>query len=193
MSTAAAVVAALAVASCHLDAPPPPVVSCSEMSDHVLALLQPKDGHAHALRDTLEHRCTADHWSERTRTCIAEEPALDAKRGCRDTLTPPQRAMLERALVELDAAPGATVPSQVSADFEACAGAPIPACVEYCRGLMTLAACDKVPQATRDVLRAQWSQAMAAWNALPPDQLAQVCAQGAMSMSQLTSSTLCTP
>ena len=164
------------------------------MADHVLVLLQARGASSHSreVRDAMEHRCDVDRWSERTRSCIAEEPALDARRGCRETLTTAQRAALDHALAALESAPGATV-AQVPAETAACSGAPVPACEDYCRGLMLLASCDKLPQQTRDVLRGEWAQVMAAWSQIPPDQLALACGNGVAAMTQMANNLRCTP
>jgi hypothetical protein len=163
--------AAAGAVGCHVDPPPAPVPTCSEVADHVYALL-PKSGRATAIRDAMEHRCDADFWSERTRSCIAEEPALDASHKCRDTLTAPQRAQLDAALAAIATEP--TVPKGF-------APMPCPAqvseCIAVCAGFDRLAACQNLPPNAREMMRQSWLQAMVQITAMPVDAQRQICSK----------------
>src|SRR5579884_579410 len=170
-----AVAAASAVAGCHVDPPLPPVATCAEVADHVYALLPAKSSRSRAVRDAMEHRCDADHWSERTRNCIAEEPALDSRRGCRETLTASQRTQLDAALSAISTA---LAPAQATTRFAA-ALCPmgVPECVELCVALDRFADCKKLPAQARETLKQSWLQALVSIAQLPLDAQRQVCSQ----------------
>jgi hypothetical protein len=151
------------------------VASCNEVADHVYALIEPKNHRARAIRDTFERRCDGDRWSERARSCIAEEPALDARRGCREsTLTATQRKQLDGALAAITTTPATTVRDQA---VEACPVVAVQECAEYCDALVMLANCQRMPPSARDMVRQMWMQQMVAWSALPIDAQRKVCAQ----------------
>ncbi len=144
----AAVVFAVAAAAsgCHVDPPLPPVATCTEVADHVYALLEPKSSHTRAIRDAMEHHCDADRWSERTRNCIAEEPALDARHGCRETLTASQRGHLDAALAALSTAMGPE--STARSSLPGCPVA-VAECVAVCAALDHIADCQQLPALAR--------------------------------------------
>lgn len=139
--------------ACHVDAVPQPV-TCAQAADHVLALLEPKDGRARGVRDAFEHRCNIDRWSEVARTCIAEEPALASGRHCQEHLTGDQRARLDEAIAAADA----PRPARAPAPTEHCDNPDLQQdCVDYCQALFRLVDCPSAPQGTRESLLAMWA------------------------------------
>jgi len=122
------------------------------MADHVFSLLEPKDTSARLVRDTFEHRCDIDHWSEVARSCVAEEPALGSGARCKEHLTGVQRERIEAALHTAPSRAGRlqalTGPcDDLSLDDN---------CAAYCRAIYRLATCEHVPEPTREGLRRQW-------------------------------------
>jgi hypothetical protein len=171
-----AVVAVLAATGCHVDPPLPPVPSCGEAAAHVDALHHADGAYARGVRATLERRCEVDHWSERTRTCIADEATLDGNHKCRDTLTIPQRTQLDAALAAL-ATP--TVSARPLADAE-CPPTVVEECAAVCDALGRVAQCPGMPNA-RVVMQA-WIHALAMVGTQPIDTQRRMCLAQLQSM-----------
>ncbi len=178
-----AVVAVVAELGCHVDPPLPPVPSCPEVASHVYALMSPGGAHARAVAATMERRCDVDFWSERTRTCLAEEPALDGQHKCRDTLTAPQRTQLATALAALDAPAATSVSAITDPD---CPPTVVEECAAVCDALAQVAQCyDMAPQA-RVMLKQSWVHAMAIWATQPVDVQRRVCIEQLHNMQRST-------
>jgi len=137
--------------ACHVDAPAQPA-TCAMMADHVFSLLEPKDARARSVRDTFEHRCDIDRWSEVARSCVAEEPSLGSGSHCKEHLTGVQRERIDAAL-----GVAASRPARVHPLVGPCDEPGIDDnCADYCRAIFRLATCERVPEPTREGLRRQW-------------------------------------
>lgn len=125
-------------------------------------------------------RCNADKWSNEVLTCMVEAKKSDEVSKCQQMLSKEQNDNLAKVITNAmaaqpDSGSGSAPPpsSAGSAEGSASVTPGLPAeCADYKAMIEKLAACDKVPPASRDMLKKSFDEQSKQWaefDKLPAD------------------------
>lgn len=146
------------------------------------------------IREASIARCNQDKWSNEVLKCFADAKKPDDIKKCNEMMTKDQRDAMAKALESaMGPDPGTDQGSAGSGSAEAGSGssaattpAGLPAeCADYKALMEKLATCEKLPQASRDMLQKTFETTSRAWTNLDklPDTAKQAlvtgCKQGA--------------
>ena len=145
-------IAALLTACHHGSAPPPPPPSCEATAEHVRALIGRDDETARDIQQVFARRCRDDKWPDDVRACMESTKSFKDPKHCRARLTISQRSHLDASLQEAAAAERARQYP--------------PPCLLYVELVDKMAACDRIPQATRDDMREGLERLKRNWTGL---------------------------
>lgn len=151
------------------------------------------------IREASVVRCKEDKWSNEVIKCLADAKKADDVSKCQAMMSKEQSDNMAKAIVaaqpEQGAAPDTgSAGSGSAAPTNEVAGLPTE-CNEYKMMVEKLAACDKLPQASRDMLKKAFDDSSKAWtniDTLPDDAkaaLVATCKQGADALKQTAGAT----
>lgn len=160
------------------------------------------------IRDASVTRCNEDKWSNEVKKCLVDAKKTDDVSRCQQMMSKEQSDNMAKAITAAMASEaseqgsGASVPLEGSAGSAAEAGsgsapaasppiAGLPAaCNDYKAMIEKLAACEKLPQASRDMLKKTFDDTSKAWanfEKLPDDAktaLENGCKQGSEALTK---------
>jgi len=156
--------------------PAKPATTCTDVANHMLDLIEPKDDHAQRIREIFAVRCEHDAWEPEARVCVTSTTSLKDPKHCKAKLSTDQRDALERDIAGADKLRAGKWKS--------------PACDRYKQLIEKLASCDKLPQQSRDALKDGFDAMIKGWeNAgeMPEEArkaMEDACTQGSDALTQ---------
>ena len=159
--------------ACHHGASGPSAPTCAAVSEHVYAML-PQDDHGKHVRDALVARCGKDGWPGAARSCMMDTKTLHDGHHCKDRLTSEQHAALDADLDAIEKKRATELPVE---------------CERYRLLMVKIAACGKLPQASRDALQQGYEAMARNWTReLAPDMrrmMIESCKQAVEAVEQI--------
>ena len=153
------------------------------------------------IREVSTARCTEDKWTDEVKKCLADAKQADDVAKCQATMSKDQNEKLAKAILAVVPPPSADQGSAEGSSTEAGSGATAPVaglpaeCNAYQAMIEKLAACDKLPAASRDMLKKTFDESSQTWanyDKLPDDAKAALtsgCKQGADALKQAAGAT----
>jgi hypothetical protein len=155
------------------------------------------------IRESSIVRCKEDKWTNEVLKCLADAKQADAVAKCQNMMSKEQSDNMAKAIAgamgtQPDQGSGSAPPDQGSAGSGSAGSAEAPVdvaglpaeCAEYKTLVDKLATCEKLPQASRDMLKKTFDDTSKAWanmDKLPADAKAALvggCKQGADALKQ---------